>query len=137
VHGLGLLHGAVKASNLFLDANRRFQKADCCPIRLEIDSVEPFSGKGWTPTADVSGFVSLLSEITVRRNVSSPIRSMDDPSRCTAVAEFVWRLIEDGRSPKSLGRFSFVDIVERVKRNHVQKALNVHSEGVSAFVSFV
>jgi serine/threonine protein kinase len=42
-HGLGLLHGAVQASNILLDADRRIQLADFSSIRLETGEVEPFS----------------------------------------------------------------------------------------------
>jgi hypothetical protein len=62
-HGLGLLHGAVKASNMLFDADRWIQIADFGPIRLETGEVEPFSGEGWAPTADLSAFASLLFEI--------------------------------------------------------------------------
>jgi serine/threonine protein kinase len=80
VHGFGLLHGAVKASNIFFDANHHVQIADFSPIRLENGSVEPFSGEGWSPTVDVSGFSSLLSEIVIGNHGSFPICSMDDSS---------------------------------------------------------
>jgi serine/threonine protein kinase len=45
-HGFGLLHGAVKASNILFDANQGVQIADFNPIRLETGKVEPFSGEG-------------------------------------------------------------------------------------------
>jgi serine/threonine protein kinase len=63
--GLGLLHRAVKASNILFDANRWIQIADFSPIRLETGAVEPFSGEEWAPTADVCAFASLLFEIAV------------------------------------------------------------------------
>jgi serine/threonine protein kinase len=52
-YGLGLLHGAVKASNILFDADRRIQIADFSPIRLETGEVEPFWRERWAPTADV------------------------------------------------------------------------------------
>jgi serine/threonine protein kinase len=45
-HGLGLLHGAVKASNILFDADRRIQIADFSPVRVETGGVESFSGEG-------------------------------------------------------------------------------------------
>jgi serine/threonine protein kinase len=59
-HGLGLLHVAVKASNILFDVDRRIQIASFSPIRLETGEVEPFSGEGWAPTADVSAFMSFF-----------------------------------------------------------------------------
>jgi hypothetical protein len=50
-HGLGLLHGAVKADNVVFDAHRRIQIADFSPIRIETGAVQPFSGVKWTPGA--------------------------------------------------------------------------------------
>jgi serine/threonine protein kinase len=44
-HGLGLLHGGLKASNILFDADRRIQIADFSPIRLETGAVELFSGE--------------------------------------------------------------------------------------------
>jgi hypothetical protein len=44
-HGLGVLHGAVKASNILFDADQRIQIADFSPIRLETGEVEPFWGE--------------------------------------------------------------------------------------------
>jgi serine/threonine protein kinase len=64
-HGLGLLHGAVKASNILCDADRRIQIADFSQILLETGAVEPFSGEEWAPTANVCAFASLLFEIAV------------------------------------------------------------------------
>jgi hypothetical protein len=45
VYGLGLLHGAVKASNILFDADRRIQITDFSLIRLETGAVKPFSGE--------------------------------------------------------------------------------------------
>jgi serine/threonine protein kinase len=45
-HGLGLLHGVVKVSNILFDTDRRIQIADFSPIQLETGEVEPFSGEG-------------------------------------------------------------------------------------------
>jgi cell division control protein CDC15 len=46
-HGLGLLHGVVKTSNILFDADRGIQIADFGPIRLVTSEVEPFSGEEW------------------------------------------------------------------------------------------
>jgi hypothetical protein len=73
-HGLGPLHGAVKAANEIFDADRRIQIAAFSSVGLETGEVEPFSGDKQTPAADVSAFVSLLSEIAT----SSPF-----PHRCS------------------------------------------------------
>jgi serine/threonine protein kinase len=72
-HGLGLLHGAVKAGNVLFDADRRIQIADFSSIRLERGEVEPFSGEKWMPTADVWVFVSLLSEIAIDAARALPV----------------------------------------------------------------
>jgi serine/threonine protein kinase len=136
-HGLGLLHGAVNASNILFDADRRIQIADFSPIRLEKGEVEPFSGEGWAPTADVSAFVSLLCEIVVGSYTAPPIGAAGSPPLSAAVPAFVWRMIEDGRSPKSVRRLSFVDIVNHVKENGFQITAGVDSDEVSAFVSWV
>jgi serine/threonine protein kinase len=45
-HGLGLLLGGLKASNVLFDADRRIEIADFSLIRLETGDAEPFSGKG-------------------------------------------------------------------------------------------
>jgi serine/threonine protein kinase len=72
-HSLGLLHGAVNASNILFDADRRIQIADFSPIHLAKGEMEPFSGKKWAPTADVSAFASLLFEIAVGGTATPPI----------------------------------------------------------------
>jgi serine/threonine protein kinase len=59
-HGLGLLHGALKANNVLFDTERRIQIADFSPTRLNTGAVEPFSGEGWSPSVDISSTV--LSE---------------------------------------------------------------------------
>jgi hypothetical protein len=47
------LHRGLKASNTLFDAGRRIQLADFSPIRLETGEVEPVSGEGWSPVADI------------------------------------------------------------------------------------
>jgi serine/threonine protein kinase len=128
-HGLGLLHGGLKASNVFFDADRRIQIADFSAIRLERGEVEPFSGDGWALTADVSAFASLLDETLVGPADGSPVPA--------CVPEFVSRTIEDGRLSKSQCQISFVDIVARLKTNHFEILAGVDSEEVSGFVSWV
>jgi serine/threonine protein kinase len=72
-HGLGLLHGAVRASNILFDADRRIQIADFSPTRLETGEVEPFLGEELAPTVDISAFASLLFEIAVGGTGTPPI----------------------------------------------------------------
>jgi serine/threonine protein kinase len=130
-HGLGLLHGAVKASTILFDGDRRIQIADFSPIRRETGEVEPFSGDGWTPTADVSAFGSLLFEIVVGRPSIPPTGAVN------AVPAFVSRLIEDGRLPKSRGGLSFVEMVTHLKTSPFEIVASVDSDEVSVFVSWI
>jgi serine/threonine protein kinase len=44
-HGLRLLHGGLKASNVLFDAERRIKIADFSPIRLETSDTESLSGE--------------------------------------------------------------------------------------------
>jgi hypothetical protein len=118
----------VKANDIFFNADQRIQIADFSPIRLETGEVEPFSGKRWAPTADVSAFVSLLCEIARRAPVTPPIGAADGPPLPAAVRAFVWRMIEDRRSPESVRR--------RLKENHFEITTGVDSDEVSAFVSW-
>jgi hypothetical protein len=134
-HALGLLDGAVKANNILFDGDRRIQITDFSPIRIETGEVEPFSGEGWGPEADVSGFVSLLSEIAIGNSTAPPSGAACGPLLPAAVPAFVWRLIEDGRSPESVRRLSFVGIVNRLKENRFQITAGVDSDEVSAFFS--
>jgi serine/threonine protein kinase len=136
-HGHGFLHGAVKASNILFDANHTTQITDFSAIRLENGSVEPFSGEGWSPAVDVSGFASLLSEIVIGNPASFPITSMDDSSLRPIVPAFVRQIIEDAQLTKPKRLLSFVDIVDRLKKNHFQITLGVDSEEVLRFVSWV
>jgi hypothetical protein len=126
-HGLGLLHGAVKADNVPLDADRRIQIADFSAIRLESGDVEPFSGEKWTLLADLLGFASLLSEIAIGAARALPVP--------TGVPLFVSRMIEEVRLPESQCRLSFVDIIEDLKENRFEIVAGVDSEEVSAFVA--
>jgi hypothetical protein len=136
-HGLGLLHGAVKPSNILFDADRRIQIADFSPIRLKTGTIEPFSGEEWTPTADTSAFASLLFEIAVGGTATPPIGAVGGPPFPAAVPAFVSRMIEDGRSPISARRLSFAKIVESLKENRFEIIAGVDSDEVSAFVSRV
>jgi serine/threonine protein kinase len=136
-HGLGLLHRAVKASNILFDADRRIRMADFSLIRLETREVEPFSGEGWAPTADVFAFASLLFEIAVGSSATSSICGAGSSPLSAAVPWFVSRMIGDGRSPESRRSLSFVDIVTRLKKHHFQIMAGVDSDEVSAFVSQV
>jgi serine/threonine protein kinase len=136
-HGLELLHGAVKASNILFGADRRIQIADFSPIRLETGEVEPFSGEEWAPTADVSAFASLLFEIAVGGTAASPIGAAGGPPFPAAVPAFVSRMIEDGRSPECARRLSFAEIVARLKAHRFEIMTGIDSDEVSAFVSRV
>jgi serine/threonine protein kinase len=134
-HGLGLLHGAVKAGNVLFDGDRLIQIADFSAIRLESGEVEPFSGEKWSLTADVSAFASLLFEIAVCRPVIPPIGAAGELPVPARVPEFVLQMIEEGRSPESPCGLSFVDIVERLKENRFAIVAGVDSEEVSTFVA--
>jgi serine/threonine protein kinase len=136
-HGHGFLHGAVKASNILFDANHRIQIADFSSIRLANGSVEPFSGEEWSPTVDVAGFASILSEIIIGNPASFPISLMTDSSHCPAVPAFVRQIIDDAQLTKSQRLLSFVDIVDRLKENHFQITPGVDSDEVFRFVTWV
>jgi serine/threonine protein kinase len=135
--GHGFLHGAVKTGNILFDANHRIQIADFSLIHLQNSSVEPFSGEGWSPRVEVAGFASLLSEIVIGNPASSPISSMDDSSVRPVIPLFVRQIITEAQSTKSQRLFSFVDIVDRLKKNHFQITPGVDSEEVSRFVTWV
>jgi hypothetical protein len=134
---LGLLHAAVKGSNILFDADRRIRTADIGPIRLETGEVEPISGDGWAPTADVCAFASLFLNIAVDGTATPSIGRAGCQPLPAAVPAFVSRIIEDGRSPESARSLSFVDIVARLKENRFQNIPSVDSDEVSAFVSWV
>jgi serine/threonine protein kinase len=136
-HDLGLLHGAVKASNILFDTDRRIQIVDFSPIRLETDEVEPFSGEEWAPTADVSAFASLLFEIAVGGTATPPIGAAGCSPFPATVPAFVSRMIEDRRSPESVRRLLFAEIVARLKANCFEIMMGVDSDEVSVFVSRV
>jgi serine/threonine protein kinase len=136
-HGLGLLHGAVKASNILFDADRRIQIADFSLIRLETGEVERFSGEERMPTADASAFTSLLFKIAVGGTATPPISATGGPPFPAAVPAFVPQMIKDGRSPESARRLSFAEIVARLKENRFEIMGGVDSDAVSAFVSRV
>jgi hypothetical protein len=97
--------------------------------------VEPFSGKTWRPTADVCAPASLLFEIAVGRAAIPPIGAAGALPIPAGVPVFVPRMIEDGRSPESQHRLSFLDIIERLKRNRFAIVAGVDLEEVSAFVA--
>jgi serine/threonine protein kinase len=123
-HGFGLLHGVVKAGNVFFDADRRIQIVDFSPIRLETGKVEPFVGEKWSPAGDVCAFVSLLAEIAVQ---PAP----------AAFPEFVSAMIEDGRVPESQYRLSWPQIIGRLTENRFAIVPGVDSQEVAAFVAWV
>jgi serine/threonine protein kinase len=92
-HGLGLLHGGLKASNLLFNADQRIQIADFSRIWLDTGAAEPFSGEGWSPTADLSAFVALLFDIAVSCPATPPTGAVDELPIPADVPEFVWRMI--------------------------------------------
>jgi hypothetical protein len=106
-------------------------------MRLENGSVEPFSGKEWNPSVDISGFASLLSEITVDCTPNSSVCSKEDPLPRSPVPRFVLDIIEAGRSQKSHCQLSFIDIIDRLKANDFQILSGVDAEEVSTFVRWV
>jgi tRNA A-37 threonylcarbamoyl transferase component Bud32 len=123
-HSFGLLHGALKTSNVFFDNDRRIQIVDFSPMRLETAHVNGFSGERWTPSVDVSAFVSILSEI-----VSGHSRS--------PIPNFVSEIIKDGVSGEPNSRRSFIDILRILKENRFKILPGVDSEEVSEFVDLV
>jgi hypothetical protein len=99
--------------------------------------MEPFSGEKWSPTADVCAFSFLLFEIAVGRPAIPPVGGAGELAVPARVPPFVSRMIEDGRSPESQSRLSFVDIVKRLKEDRFEIVPGVDSEEVSAFVARV
>jgi hypothetical protein len=87
--------------------------------------------------SDVSGFVSLLSEIVIGNPASFPICSTEDSSLRDTVPVFVRQIIEDGQSTKSQCQLSFVDIIDRLKKNHFQITPCVDSDEVFRLISWV
>jgi serine/threonine protein kinase len=75
-HRLGLLHGGVKASNSLVDADRGIQIADFSLIRLETDTVELFSVRGSSSTADLSVFPLFFVKSPSVQQVSRPYLSV-------------------------------------------------------------
>jgi hypothetical protein len=135
-HGFGLLHGSVKARNIIFDQHHRIQIADFSRIRLENGSVELFSGDNWAPTLDISGFISLLSDIVIGHSVSSFICSNEDPLLRSTIPDFVWEIINHGRSTKSQNQLSFIDIIDSLKENDFRIMSGVDYEEVSKFVTW-
>jgi serine/threonine protein kinase len=129
-HGLGLLHGGLKASNVLLDADRRIQIADFSPIRLQTGDAEPFAGEGWSPAADVCAFAAILSEIAVGRPGAQPGAAPPIPA-------FVSAIIEGGRSPSLTTKRSFADILQSLRANGFAILAGVDSAEVCAFVNSV
>jgi hypothetical protein len=136
-HGLGLLHGAAKATNILFDADWGIQIAALSLISLGTSVFELFSGEEWAPTADVSAFVSLLFEIAISITTTPPIGAAGGPSFPAAVPAFVSWMIEDGPSPDSARRLSFAEIAARLKANRFEIMAGVDSDEVTAFVSRV
>jgi hypothetical protein len=106
---------------------------------METGAVEPFSGQGWAPTADVCAFASLLFEIAVGHPTTTtpPIGAAGNPLVPAAVSALVLRIIEDGRSPKLNDGLSFAKIVASLEENRFEIMAGVDSDEVSAFVGRV
>jgi hypothetical protein len=97
--------------------------------------VEPFSSEKWTPTVDVWGVASLLSEIAIG---AAGVLPVPFPFPVPAsVPLFVSRMVEDVRLPKSQCHRWFVDFVRRLKENRFAIVSGVDAEEVSAFVARV
>jgi serine/threonine protein kinase len=129
-HGLGLLHGGLKANNVLFDANRQIQIADFSPIRLETGNAEPFSGETWSSGADVCAFVSLLFEIAVSRPDAQP-------GAASPIPAFASARIEEGRSPSLTAKRSFADILQSLQANGFAILAGVDSAKVRAFIDSV
>jgi serine/threonine protein kinase len=129
-HSLGLMHGDLKASNVFFDADRRIQITDFNPIRLQTGAAEPFSGEGWTPAADVCAFASLLSEIAVGRPGAQP-------GAAAPVSAFVSAIIEGGQSPSPTAKRSFADLLQNMRANGFAILGGVDAAEVCVFVDSV
>jgi serine/threonine protein kinase len=136
-HGLGLLHRAVKASNILFETNQQTQIADFSPIPLETGDAEPFSGDRWSQAPDVSAFALSLSDIVVDCPATLPIGGAGGQPLSATVPAFVSRMIEDGGPRKSKFGLSFAEIVARRKENRFEIIAGVDSYVVSAFVSWV
>jgi hypothetical protein len=129
-HGLGLLHGGRKASNVFFDADRRIQIADFSPIHLETGAAEPFSGEGWSAVADVCVFASLLPEIAVGRSDAQAGAAPPIPA-------FVSARIEGRRSASLTARQLFADTLQSMQANGFAILAGVDSAEVCPFVDSV
>jgi serine/threonine protein kinase len=108
VHGLGLLHGGLKASNVLFEADRRIQIADFSPIRLETGDAEPFSGNVWA-----------------------------QPGAAPPIPAFVSAIIEEGQSPSPTATRSFADLLQSLRANSFAILAGVDSAEVWAFVGSI
>jgi hypothetical protein len=101
--------------------------ADGRGLRHGNRKVEPFSGDGRSPAADISARASLLVEIALIPSASSPF----------SVPAFVSRMIEEGKSLESQESLSFPPIVQHLRENRIEIMAGVDFEEVSAFVGHV
>jgi hypothetical protein len=135
VHSLGLLHGALNTGNVLFDGGGRIQITDFRPIRRG----GGFSGKRWSPWADVSAFAMLLFEIVA--GCSSPSAPPSAAERDgeviipPGVPAFVSEIIEKALRPIPGTELSFIAIFETLKENNFR--IVADSDEVSSFVSGV
>jgi serine/threonine protein kinase len=117
-HSLGLLHGNLTATNIFLDVNglveiRDFCVRDFAELGSDTDAranLSGFSGESWTPMADIVAFSRILSDIVVGASAGQ--------GGCVpSVPSFVSWIIEEGQCRGSKSMRSFFDIFEILKRN--------------------
>jgi serine/threonine protein kinase len=138
-HSFGLLHKNLSTRTIVFDSDHCIQIVDFEPQLMEVDESEcqegtqvgGFSGEGWTPKTDVSGFASILFEIIVGRP------SMDEISVPTNIPTFICDIIERGLWLKSEREFSLDDIFNILKKNEFRIADDVDSAEVSAFIKWI
>jgi hypothetical protein len=122
-HSFGLLHGGLNSGNVLFDGKKRLQIVDFSGMRPGADTAGGFSGDGWTPRADISGFAKLLFEIVVG---------------CPAgIPGFVSEMIDEGLCPRSDRELSFIAIIEALKKNDFQIVAGVEAAEVTSFVEWI
>jgi hypothetical protein len=82
---------------------------DVSPIRLATGDARPFSGENWLPATDVSAFVSLPFEITIRDSFTRAIGPAVDLPLPPLVPDSVSQIFEDS----GIARISAASVVRR------------------------